>query len=81
MKNQVVAIKEAKTRTRFYVVISSDIATGKSLVYNPETGLNVVTPYKDRDAFATKQINNFPYDWMIEFNVDSVKIPENWMNS
>lgn len=81
MTNQMVAIKETERRTRFYVVIDSDIATGKCLVYNPETGLNVVTPYKDRDAFATVQINRFPYDWMVEFDVNSVKYSENWMES
>lgn len=80
MKNIVVAINETETITRFYVAIESDIATGKCLAYNPEVGLKVITPYKDRNAFATMQIRKNPYPWMIDFDTNAVNVPENWMN-
>lgn len=80
MKNHVVAIKETETSSRFYVAIDSDIATGKCYAYNPEVGFKVITPYKDRDAFATNYIRKNPFQWMIDFDASKVNIPENWMN-
>ena len=80
MMNLVIAIKETETRTRFYVAIESDIATGKCYAYNPEVGFKVITPYKDRDAFQTLQIRKNPYQWMIDFDASNVNVPENWMN-
>lgn len=80
MKNVMVAIKETETRSRYYVAIDSDITTGKCYAYNPETGYKVITPYKDRDAFETVRINRNPYQWMIDFDVTKVNVPENWMN-
>lgn len=80
MKNVMVAIRETETRTIYYVAIESDIETGKCLAYNPETGLKVITPYKDRDAFQTNYINKHPYDWMTEFDAKSVKVDPDWMN-
>lgn len=81
MKNTMVAIRETETKTRYYVAIVSDIATGKCLAYNPETGVKVITPYRDRDAFQTKYINQHPFDWMIEFNPESVEVNPDWMNN
>lgn len=80
MKNVMVAIKETETRSRFYVIIDSDIESGKCLAYNPETGVRVVEPFKDREAFQTDYINKHPYEWMVAFNTETVKIPENWMS-
>ena len=78
-KNVMVAISETETRSRFYVVIDSDIATGKCLAYNPETGTKVIVPHRDRDTIATTYINKHPFEWMVTFNPETVEIPENWM--
>ena len=80
MKNTMIAIQETATRSTYYVVIDSDIATGKAYAYNPDYGFRVITPYKDRNPFETRRINQNPYPWMIEFDISKVKIPENWMN-
>ena len=79
MKNLVIAIREAEARSRFYVIIESDIETGKAYAYNPEKGYTVITAYKDRDVFATDYIRKNPFDWMVSFDSSKVKIPENWM--
>lgn len=81
MKNTFVAIKETDSRCRFYAVIDSDIATGKAYAFNPEIGCTVITPYKDRDVFQTRYINEHPYPWMNEFNPNKFEVPENWMNA
>lgn len=81
MKNVMVAIQETETRCRDYVVIDCDIATGKAYAYNPEVGCKVITPYKDRNAFQTKYINENPYPWMVNFDTSKIEIPENWMES
>lgn len=78
MKNIVVAIREGDTTCRFYVVIDTDIATGKAYVYNPETGYTVVNTL-DRDVFTTNYIRKHPFEWMIEFNPTEVEAPENWV--
>lgn len=78
MKNSVIAIRETETRSRFYVVLDTDIATGKAYVYNPDTGFTTVTPYKDKDAFKTRYIRENPYPWMTAFNAAAVTIPANW---
>lgn len=74
-----VAIQETETRVRYYISIDTDIATGKCLAYNPETGVKVITPYKDRNAFETKRVNENPFPWMLEIDTNNFKIPENWM--
>lgn len=81
MKNIMVAIQETETRCRYYVAIDCDIATGKAYAYNPEVGCKVITPYKDRNAFQTKYINEHPYPWMVDFDASKIEIPENWMES
>ena len=80
MKNTVVAIKENETKTRNYIVIDSDIETGKCYAYNPEVGFKVITPHKDRDAFMTANIRRNPFQWMIDFDANKVTVPSNWMN-
>ena len=76
-----VAIQETETRVRYYVTIDCDIATGKAYAYNPEVGYKVITPYKDRNAFETRQVNENPFPWMIEFDASKIEVPENWMNA
>lgn len=78
MKNFVIAIRETETRCRYYVVIESDITTGKAYAYNPEIGCRVITPYKDRDAMQTAHIRNAPYDWMLNFDAETVSVPTDW---
>lgn len=78
-KNIMVAIQETETRVRYYVAIDSDIATGKCLAYNPETGCKIITPYKERNAFQTVYINKHPFDWMINLNTEEIEIPEEWI--
>lgn len=79
MKNTLVAIQETETKARYYIAVESDIATGKCYAYNPEVGFRVITPYKDRNAFETKRINDHPFPWMLEFDASSVEVPEKWM--
>lgn len=81
MKNIAVAINEGTNKVRHYVAIEADIATGKCLAYNPETGVTVITPYKDRNAYWTKYLNEHPYKWMEEFNPNEIEITENWMHN
>ena len=80
MKNIMVAIQETETRVRYYVAIDCDIATGKAYAYNPEVGCRVITPYKDRNAFETRRVNESPFPWMTEFDPSTISIPENWMS-
>lgn len=80
MKNLVIAIRETETRCRYYVVIESDITTGKAYAYNPEIGYNVITPYKDRDALQTAYIRQHPFDWMLKFDCQAVDVPTDWTN-
>lgn len=80
MKNTMIAIYENEKTTSYNVVIDCDIATGKAYVYNPTDGYRVVTPYKDRNPFETKRINEAPYPWMVEFDASKIEIPENWID-
>lgn len=79
MKNLVIAIRETETRCRYYVVVESDITTGKCYAYNPKIGFKVITPYKDRDPFRTEYIRADPFQWMVDFDVSKVNVPKNWM--
>lgn len=78
MKNLVIAINE-ENATRYYVIMDSDIETGKAYAYNPEVGCKVIAPYKTRNAFQSNYIKQHPFQWMIDFDTSSVEIPNNWM--